>query len=97
MQARKKAEIQAKRTRSAARLLKKRAKREARHAAHINHSIAEGVVAVAQRTERGIALEDLEGIRERVSRFDATSGPHNRPGRRSARSSLTRRGAWGCR
>lgn len=66
-QARKKAEIQAKRTRSAARLLKKRAKREARHAAHINHSIAKDVVAVAQRTERGIALEDLKGIRERVT------------------------------
>lgn len=66
-QARKKAEIQTKNTRSAARLLKKRAKREARHATRINHTIAKDVVAVAQRTERGIALENLGGIRERVT------------------------------
>ncbi|WP_245666299.1 transposase [Actinomadura latina] len=39
-QARKRAELQAKRTRSAARLLKKRARREARHARHVNHKIA---------------------------------------------------------
>jgi putative transposase len=66
-QARKKAELQAKRTRSAAKLLKKRARREARHTTHINHTIAKTVVAVAQRTERGIALEELSGIRERVT------------------------------
>jgi putative transposase len=65
--ARKKAEIQAKRTRSAAKLLKKRARRETRHATHVNHKIATTVVAVAQRTERGIALEELGGIRERVT------------------------------
>ncbi|MBD2896358.1 IS200/IS605 family transposase ISHvo24 [Actinomadura sp. RB99] len=66
-QARKKAEIQARRTRSAAQLLKKRARRESRHATHINHTISKTVVAVAQRTERGIALEQLQGIRERVT------------------------------
>lgn len=44
-----------------------RGKREARHAAHINHTIAKNVVAVAQRTERGIALEELGGIRDRVT------------------------------
>jgi putative transposase len=66
-QARKRAEIQAKKTRSAAQLLKKRAKKEARHAAHINHKVAKTVVAVAQRTERGVALEELSGIRERVT------------------------------
>jgi putative transposase len=66
-QAKKKAEIQAKRTRSATRLVNKRAKREARHAAHMNHTIAKEVVAVAQRTDRGIALEELGGIRERVT------------------------------
>jgi putative transposase len=66
-QARKKAEIQARKTRSAAQLLKKRARRESRHAAHINHKISKTVVAVAQRTERGIALEELGGIRERVT------------------------------
>ncbi|MEE1941077.1 transposase [Streptomyces sp. TRM 70361] len=66
-QARKRAELQAGQTRSAKQLLKKRARREARHAAHINHTIAKTVVAVAQRTERGIALEELRGIRERVT------------------------------
>lgn len=66
-QARKKAELQAKQTRSAKQLLKKRARREARHATHINHKISKTVVAVAQRTERGIALEELRGIRERVT------------------------------
>lgn len=66
-QARKRAEIQAKKTRSAAQLLKKRAKKEARHATHINHKVAKTVVAVAQRTERGVALEELSGIRERVT------------------------------
>ncbi|MFE1933737.1 RNA-guided endonuclease InsQ/TnpB family protein [Streptomyces sp. NPDC059474] len=66
-QARKKAELQARQTRSAKQLLKKRARREARHATHINHKIARTVVAVAQRTERGLALEQLQGIRERVT------------------------------
>ncbi len=59
-QARKRAELQAKRTRAAARLLKKRARRERRHATHVNHKIAKQVVAVAARTGRGIALEELE-------------------------------------
>ncbi|MES9539832.1 RNA-guided endonuclease TnpB family protein [Actinomadura sp. NPDC000600] len=66
-QARKRAELQAKRTRSAARLLKKRARREARHARHVNHTISKQVVAVAARTGRGIALEELGGIRGRVT------------------------------
>ncbi|MQY40997.1 IS200/IS605 family transposase ISSoc1 [Streptomyces sp. RB17] len=66
-QASKKAELQAKQTHSAKQLLKKRARREARHATHINHKISKTVVAVAQRTERGIALEELRGIRERVT------------------------------
>ncbi len=65
--ARKRAEIQAKRTRSATRLLKKRARREARHARHVNHTISKQVVAVAARTGRGIALEELSGIRGRVT------------------------------
>ena len=66
-QARKRAELQAKRTRSARRRAKRRAKKEARHATHLNHKIAKNVVAVAQRTTRGIALEELQGIRGRVT------------------------------
>lgn len=64
--ARKRAEVQAKRTKSANRRLKKRARKEARHANHVNHRIAKHIVAVAQRTGRGIALENLHGIRDRV-------------------------------
>lgn len=64
--ARKRAELQARRTKSATRRLKKRARKEARHATHINHAIAKEVVAVAERTGRGVALEDLQGIRDRV-------------------------------
>ncbi|WP_424923616.1 RNA-guided endonuclease InsQ/TnpB family protein [Actinomadura darangshiensis] len=59
-------QLQSKGTKSAKRKLKKRARREARHTAHVNHKIAKTVVADAQRTERGIALEDLQGIRDRV-------------------------------
>jgi IS605 OrfB family transposase len=64
--ARKRAELQARRTKSATRRLRKRARREARHATHVNHRIAKHVVAVAERTGRGIALEELRGIRDRV-------------------------------
>ncbi|WP_030167889.1 RNA-guided endonuclease InsQ/TnpB family protein [Spirillospora albida] len=66
-QARKRAELQAKKTRSAVRLLEKRARRESRHATHMNHKVSKQVVAVAARTGRGIALEDLSGIRDRVT------------------------------
>lgn len=65
-QTRKRAELQVKRTKSATRRLRRRARRERRHAAQINHTIAKELVAVAQRTGRGIALEDLSGIRDRV-------------------------------
>ncbi|MGH3311071.1 MAG: RNA-guided endonuclease TnpB family protein [Streptomyces sp.] len=62
---RKRAELQAKRTRSANRRLARRRRREQRHATHTNHKISKMIVADAQRTGRGIALEDLGGIRER--------------------------------
>lgn len=44
----------------------KRRRKEARRARDINHKIAKHVVAEAERTGRGIALENLAGIRERV-------------------------------
>ncbi|WP_258017787.1 RNA-guided endonuclease InsQ/TnpB family protein [Streptomyces noursei] len=65
-QARKRAELQARRTRSATRRLARRARKEKRHAAHVNHCISKEIVSVAQRTGRGIAVEQLDGIRERV-------------------------------
>ncbi|MCK2243974.1 MULTISPECIES: transposase [unclassified Crossiella] len=58
--------LQVKKTSSARRLLKKRRRREARFAADVNHRISKRIVAEAQRTERGIAVEDLTGIRGRV-------------------------------
>ncbi len=58
--------LQRKNTPSARRRLKKRRRKEARRAKDINHKIAKRVVAEAERTGRGIALEDLTGIRERV-------------------------------
>ncbi|WP_328980901.1 transposase [Streptomyces canus] len=60
------AKLQGKNTPSAKRRLKKRRRKEARRAKDINHKIAKHVVAEAERTGRGIALEDLTGIRERV-------------------------------
>jgi IS605 OrfB family transposase len=58
--------LQAKKTSSARRLLKKRRRKEARFAADINHQVSKRIVAEAQRTGRGIAVEQLTGIRARV-------------------------------
>ncbi|WP_307710564.1 transposase [Streptomyces sp. V1I6] len=58
--------LQRKNTPSARRRLKQRRRKEARRAKDINHKIAKHVVAEAERTGRGIALENLTGIRERV-------------------------------
>lgn len=58
--------LQRKETKSAKRLLKKRSLKEARFAADVNHQISKKIVTEAQRTGRGIALEDLTGIRDRV-------------------------------
>ena len=58
--------LQRKNTPSTKRRLKKRRRKEARRAKDINHKIAKHVVAEAVRTGRGIALEELTGIRERV-------------------------------
>lgn len=60
------AKLQRKGTKSAKRRATKHAGREARRARDINHKISKQIVAEAQRTGRGIALEDLGGIRERV-------------------------------
>ncbi len=58
--------LQAKKTSSARRLLKKRRRKEARFAATVNHRISKCIVAEAERTGRGIAVEELTGIRARV-------------------------------
>ncbi|WP_235967501.1 RNA-guided endonuclease InsQ/TnpB family protein [Streptomyces mesophilus] len=61
------AKLQKKRTKSAKRRLKRMCRRESRHATHTNHRIAKAIVETAERTSRGIALEDLGGIRQRVT------------------------------
>lgn len=58
--------LQAKKTSSARRLLRKRRRKESRFAADTNHQISKRIVAEAERTGRGIAIEQLTGIRERV-------------------------------
>ncbi|MER6251267.1 transposase [Streptomyces sp. NPDC001584] len=58
--------LQAKGTKSAKRLLRKRSRKEARHAANVNHIVSKTIVTTAERTGSGIALEDLTGIRSRV-------------------------------
>ena len=58
--------LQAKQTRSAKRVLTRQRRKEQRRARDINHCIAKRIVTEAERTGRGIALEDLTGIRARV-------------------------------
>ncbi|MFJ9543442.1 RNA-guided endonuclease InsQ/TnpB family protein [Streptomyces sp. NPDC101225] len=58
--------LQRKGTRSAQRRAKRHAGKEARRTRDINHKISKHIVAEAQRTGRGIALEDLSGIRGRA-------------------------------
>lgn len=60
------AKLQSKGTKSAKRVLKNRRRKESRFAKHVNHCISKKIVAAAERTKRGIALEDLKGIRTRV-------------------------------
>jgi putative transposase len=59
--------LQSKGTKSAKRLLKKRRKQEQRFARQENHRISKELVQRAKDTGRGMALEDLQGIRERVT------------------------------
>ena len=61
------ARLQAKGTRSAKRKLKKLSGQERRFAKDTNHRISQQIVAKAQDTQRAIALEDLSGIRQRVT------------------------------
>ena len=60
--------LQAKGTKSAKRLLKRRRRKESRFATDVNHCISKRLVQVAKGTHRAIVLEDLKGIRERVKK-----------------------------
>ena len=59
--------LQKKGTRSAKRKLRSLSGKQARFQRDINHQLAKRVVAKAQDTQRGIALEDLKGIRGRIT------------------------------
>jgi putative transposase len=61
------AKLQEKGTKSAKRLLRKRSGREKRFASDVNHCLSKALVQTAQGTSRGIALEDLKHIRERIN------------------------------
>lgn len=60
------AKLQAVGTKSAKRLLKKRSKKEARFVRDTNHVISKKIVESAKHTGRGIAHENLKGIRDRA-------------------------------
>ena len=59
--------LQKKGTQSARRLLKKLAGKEQKFATWVNHNISKRIVATAKDTHRGIAIEDLGGIRDGVT------------------------------
>jgi putative transposase len=65
--ARRRAGLQRKGTKAAKRRLKALSRRQARFQRHTNHEIAKALVTTAERTGRGIALEDLTHIRSRVT------------------------------
>lgn len=58
--------LQRKGTHAATRLLTRRRLKESRFAKNVNHTISKRLVAVAECSSRGIALERLKGIRGRV-------------------------------
>lgn len=55
--------IQRKGTRNSRRLLKRLSGKERTHASIINHTIAKSIVQSAKKQGKGIAIEDLTGIR----------------------------------
>ena len=59
--------LQKRGTKAAKRRLRIISRKQARFQRHTNHCIAKAVVMDAERTERGIALEELKGIRSRVT------------------------------
>jgi putative transposase len=68
--------LQAAGTKSAKRHLKKLAKRERRMKKDANHVISKRLVSKAAETNRGISLEDLQGIRKRTPVSKAQRSRH---------------------
>jgi putative transposase len=65
--ARRRAGLQHRGTKAAKRRLKALSGQQARFQKHTNHVISKELVQTAERTRRGLALEDLQGIRARVT------------------------------
>ena len=61
------ARLSRKGTKSARRLLRKRRHKESRYGRDVNHVISKALVREAQGTGRGLKLEDLSGIRDRIT------------------------------
>jgi putative transposase len=61
------ARLSAKWTNSSRRLYRKRRRKERRFATWVNHHISKKLVAEAEGTGRAIALEELSGIRDRIT------------------------------
>lgn len=59
--------LQAKGTKASRRRLKKLSGKERRFAKHVNHEISKRIAIKAKDTDRGIAIEELGGIRDRVT------------------------------
>ncbi|MDQ6694681.1 MAG: transposase, partial [Chloroflexota bacterium] len=59
--------LQAKGTKGTKRLLRKRSRKEQRFGTHTNHVISKRIVATAKAQSFDIAVEELRGIRERVT------------------------------
>ncbi len=68
--------LQKKQTKSAKRKLKKISGRQARFQKDVNHCISKRIVQKAIDTGRGIAMEDLKGIRDRVTVRHAQQAQH---------------------
>ena len=85
--------LQAKGTLGARRRLKKRSRKQRRFQSHTNHRIAKHLVAVAQGTGRGIALENLTGIRDRVSARKRQRSRHGNWGFAQLRQFITYKAA----
>ena len=63
------AKLQRKDTKSATRLLRKRNRKESRFSTHTNHVISKSIVQTAKAQRKALALENLSGIRERVTAY----------------------------
>lgn len=71
--------LQKKGTKGAKKKLRRQGHKESRFRRHENHVISKAIVQDARRTGRGIAVEDLGGIRERVT-ARGTDGRHRLSG-----------------